>query len=70
MIKAPRLFSTTHYLEEAEMLCRRIAIIDRGVIKEDTSMKGFLSQLNEETFIFDLAEPIQPFKYRNYWCAF
>ena len=51
---------TTHYLEEAEMLCRRIAIIDRGVIKEDTSMKNFLNQLSEESFIFDLAEPIQP----------
>ena len=50
---------TTHYLEEAEMLCRRIAIIDRGVIKEDTSMKGFLTQLNEESFIFDLAAPIE-----------
>ncbi len=50
---------TTHYLEEAEMLCRRIAIIDRGVIKEDTSMKSFLTQLNEESFIFDLAEPIE-----------
>lgn len=51
---------TTHYLEEAEMLCRQIAIIDRGVIKEDTSMKNFLNQLNEESFIFDLAEPIGP----------
>lgn len=51
---------TTHYLEEAEMLCRRIAIIDRGAIKEDTTMKGFLNQLNEETFIFDLVQPIQP----------
>ena len=51
---------TTHYLEEAEMLCRRIAIIDRGVIKQDTSMKSFLSQLNEESFIFDLAAPIEP----------
>ena len=49
---------TTHYLEEAEMLCRQIAIIDRGVIKEDTSMKSFLNQLSEESFIFDLAEPI------------
>lgn len=49
---------TTHYLEEAEMLCRRIAIIDRGLIKEDTTMKSFLNQLNEETFILDLAEPI------------
>ena len=51
---------TTHYLEEAEQLCRRIAIIDRGVIKEDTSMKSFLNQLNEESFIFDLAHPIEP----------
>ncbi len=51
---------TTHYLEEAEMLCRRIAIIDRGVIKEDTTMKNFLNQLNEESFIFDLAAPIEP----------
>ena len=50
---------TTHYLEEAEMLCRQIAIIDRGVIK-DTSMKSFLNQLSEESFIFDLAEPIAP----------
>lgn len=51
---------TTHYLEEAEMLCRRIAIIDHGVIKEDTTMKSFLNQVNEESFIFDLAQPIEP----------
>lgn len=51
---------TTHYLEEAEMLCRRIAIIDRGVIKEDTSMKSFLNQMNEESFILDLTNPIAP----------
>lgn len=51
---------TTHYLEEAEMLCRRIAIIDRGLIKEDTSMKSFLNQMNEESFILDLANPIEP----------
>ncbi|WP_445115410.1 ABC transporter ATP-binding protein [Acinetobacter sp. WZC-1] len=51
---------TTHYLEEAEMLCRRIAIIDRGIIKEDTSMKSFLSQLHEESFIFDLEEAALP----------
>ena len=50
---------TTHYLEEAEMLCRRIAIIDRGVIKEDTSMKLFLNQMSEQSFIFDLIIPIQ-----------
>lgn len=58
--KGTSIILTTHYLEEAEMLCRRIAIIDRGVIKEDTSMKNFLNQLSEESFIFDLAEPIQP----------
>ncbi|SDB84521.1 ABC transporter ATP-binding protein [Acinetobacter boissieri] len=51
---------TTHYLEEAEMLCRRIAIIDHGVIKEDTAMKDFLGQLNEESFIFDLEHAIEP----------
>ena len=45
---------TTHYLEEAEMLCRNIAIIDKGVIVENTSMKALLSTLNIETFIFDL----------------
>lgn len=51
---------TTHYLEEAEMLCRRIAIIDRGQIKEDTTMKNLLNQLSVESFIFDLAQPISP----------
>ncbi|GGO71048.1 ABC transporter ATP-binding protein [Bowmanella pacifica] len=45
---------TTHYLEEAEMLCRNIAIIDKGRIIENTSMKGLLSKLNVETFILDL----------------
>ncbi|WP_371195600.1 ABC transporter ATP-binding protein [Glaciecola sp. SC05] len=46
---------TTHYLEEAEMLCRNIAIIDKGIIVENTSMKALLATLNVETFIFDLA---------------
>ncbi|MCW8834232.1 MAG: ABC transporter ATP-binding protein [Colwellia sp.] len=45
---------TTHYLEEAEMLCRNIAIIDGGEIVEDTSMKALLAQLDIETFVFDL----------------
>ncbi|TCM59495.1 ABC-2 type transport system ATP-binding protein [Acinetobacter calcoaceticus] len=58
--KGTSIILTTHYLEEAEMLCRRIAIIDRGVIKEDTSMKSFLNQLNEESFIFDLEYAIEP----------
>ena len=45
---------TTHYLEEAENLCRSIAIIDRGQIIENTSMKSLLGKLNTETFILDL----------------
>lgn len=45
---------TTHYLEEAETLCRNIGIIDKGRIIENTSMKLLLSKLNIETFIFDL----------------
>ena len=45
---------TTHYLEEAEMLCRNIAIIDGGEIIEDTSMKKLLAQLDVETFVFDI----------------
>lgn len=45
---------TTHYLEEAEMLCRNIAIIDKGIIVENTSMKALLSTLNIETFVFDV----------------
>lgn len=45
---------TTHYLEEAEMLCRRIAIIDQGRIVENTDKKTLLGKLNVETFIFDL----------------
>jgi len=49
---------TTHYLEEAESLCRNIAIIDGGQIVENTSMKSLLAQLDGETFVLDLL----PFK--------
>ena len=45
---------TTHYLEEAERLCRNIAIIDKGDIIENTSMKGLLARLEKETFSMDL----------------
>ena len=45
---------TTHYLEEAESLCNRIAIIDKGITKEQTDMKSLLSSLNNETFVLDL----------------
>ncbi|AZL85726.1 ABC transporter ATP-binding protein [Aliivibrio salmonicida] len=47
---------TTHYLEEAEMLCRNIGIINKGEVIENTSMKALLNKLQVETFILDLAE--------------
>lgn len=47
---------TTHYLEEAEQLCRNIAIIDQGRIVQNTSMKDLLRQLHVETFLLDLKE--------------
>ena len=49
---------TTHYLEEVETLCDRIAIINHGKIIQDTTKKKLLSLLNVETFIFDLREPL------------
>lgn len=45
---------TTHYLEEAEMLCRNIGIIQAGELIENTSMKALLAKLQYETFLFDL----------------
>jgi ABC-2 type transport system ATP-binding protein len=52
---------TTHYLEEAENLCRNIAIIDRGEIVENTTTRKLLSQLNKEVFIFDTRETLMEF---------
>jgi len=49
---------TTHYLEEAENLCRNIAIIDQGNIIENTDMKSLLNRLDKETFILYLTEPL------------
>ncbi|MDO5768246.1 MAG: ABC transporter ATP-binding protein [Psychrobacter sp.] len=49
---------TTHYLEEAEQLCRRIAILDHGEIRINTEMKDLLAQLSVETFVLDLAQPL------------
>jgi ABC-2 type transport system ATP-binding protein len=46
---------TTHYLEEAESLCKNIAIIDQGKIVQNTSIKALLQQLNSESFIFDVS---------------
>ena len=49
---------TTHYLEEAEQLCKNIAIIDHGEIVENTSMKDLLSRLDVQGFVLDLDKPI------------
>ncbi len=49
---------TTHYLEEAESLCRNIAIIDQGKIVEHSDMASLLARINIEHFVLDLAEPL------------
>ena len=49
---------TTHYLEEAENLCRNVAIIDDGLIIEDTLMTNLLRQLKQETFVLNIDEKI------------
>ena len=50
---------TTHYLEEAEQLCRNIGIIDHGEIVVDTSMKELLRKLDVQGFILDLEDPLK-----------
>ena len=49
---------TTHYLEEAESLCRNIAIINDGLIVEKSGMADLLTRVNKDHFVFDLAMPI------------
>ena len=49
---------TTHYLEEAESLCRNIAIIDQGRIVEHSDMKSLLARLHIDHFVLDLARPV------------
>src|SRR5580692_6944608 len=49
---------TTHYLEEAETLCRNIAIINGGRIVERDRMSSLLSRMNTETFVLNLREPL------------
>ena len=57
--KGITIILTTHYLEEAEQLCRNIGIIDHGTIVENTSMKQLLSQLHVETFLLDMKNTLQ-----------
>ncbi len=56
--KGITIILTTHYLEEAEYLCKNIAIIDLGKIIEHTSIKSLLTRLDMETFILDADNPI------------
>ncbi len=50
---------TTHYLEEAEQLCKNVAIIDHGEIIEHADMKTLINQLNVQTLIMDSKEPLR-----------
>ena len=50
---------TTHYLEEAESLCRHVAIIDEGRIIENASMSAVLRKLQREVFVLSLADPLE-----------
>jgi len=56
--KGTTIILTTHYLEEAENLCRNIAIIDEGQIIENTSMAGLLNKLDDQFFIFETKNKI------------
>lgn len=49
---------TTHYLEEAEHLCKNVAIIDHGEIIENANMKSLINRLNVQTIVLDLEKPI------------
>lgn len=56
--KGTTIILTTHYLEEAEQLCRNIGIIDHGAIVQNTSMRQLLGTLHVETFLLDLGQKI------------
>ena len=57
--KGTTIILTTHYLEEAEQLCRSVAIIDLGEIVENTNIKDLLKKLDRETFVFDLGSELR-----------
>jgi ABC-2 type transport system ATP-binding protein len=56
--KGTTIILTTHYLEEAEALCERIAIINQGDIVEEGTVKDLIAKLSVETYIFDLVHPL------------
>ncbi|MDX1518935.1 MAG: ABC transporter ATP-binding protein [Gammaproteobacteria bacterium] len=57
-VKGTTIVLTTHYLEEAERLCRNIAIIDHGKIIENTTMRSLLTRLSKETYIVETRDSI------------
>lgn len=57
--KGTTIILTTHYLEEAEHLCRNIAIINKGEIIENTSMRKLLSTMQTQSFILELTTPLE-----------
>jgi len=63
--KGTTIILTTHYLEEAEKLCKNISIIDKGEIVKTSSMQSLLRELDTEIFIFDLKDSIEPSKISN-----
>lgn len=56
--KGTTIILTTHYLEEAEQLCNNMAIINKGEVVEQGSVKELLGKMDKETFIFDLEAPL------------
>jgi ABC-2 type transport system ATP-binding protein len=56
--KGITIILTTHYLEEAEQLCNRIAIINHGKLVENTTKRELLQKLDFETFLFETREPV------------
>ncbi len=59
-ISGVTIILTTHYLEEAEQLCRHVAIINQGEIVERGEIKSLLASMEEETFVFDLGSDVTP----------
>lgn len=59
--KGTTIILTTHYLEEAERLCKNVAIIDHGEIIEHSDMKSLINRLHVQTMIFDLDKPLTSF---------
>jgi len=60
---------TTHYLEEAEQLCKNIAIIDKGKLIENTSTQALLSTLQHQTYVFTTRDPIDILPNLDPWNA-